>query len=141
MNLRKNLLVRSPLLLAALMLAGCAGVNWSTVGSQLITDVQAGTVAAADTYTAYQALNQNLTTANVTTGKLTVGKVLAAAQAGSTALNTPGLATAVSDLVTDAQATITALKGSPTPAVIAAVSQQGAATVSTIAALPPATGW
>jgi hypothetical protein len=123
-------------LILPLAFYGCTGVNWSTVGASLITDVQSGTVAAADAYTAYQALNQNLTTANVTTGKLDVAKVLAAANAGATALNTPGLAQAVSDLVTDANATITELKGTPAPAVINAVSQQGAGTVSTIAALP-----
>jgi hypothetical protein len=128
-------------LLPALAVVGCAGVNWANVGTSLITDVQAGTVAAADAYTAYQALNQNLTTNNVTTGKLTVGKVLLAAQAGATAVNTPGLSQAVIDLVTDAQSTITALQGTgaTTPAIISAVSAQGAASVTTIAALP-ATG-
>lgn len=127
------------LTLICLVLAGCAGVNWSTVGSNLIQDVRAGTVAAADAYTAYQALNQNLTTANVTTGKLTVGKVLAAANAGATALNTPGLSQAVTDLFADAQTTITNLQGTgATPkAIINAVSQQGAATVVTVAAIAP----
>jgi hypothetical protein len=134
----KEIMKKKILLLTSLLLCGCAGVNWPAVGASLITDVQDGTVAAADVYTAYQALNQNLTTNNVTTGKLTVGKVLAAAQAGATAVNTPGLAQAVNSLVTDAQATITKLKGTgaTTPAIINAVSTQGAGTVSTVAALP-----
>lgn len=127
----------SILSLSCVMLTGCAGVNWSNVGSDVIADVQAGTIAAADVYTAYQALNQNLSTANVTTGKLTVDKVLAAANAGATALNTPGLGTAVSDFVTSANKTITDLKatGATTPAIIKTVSSQGAATVTTVAAI------
>lgn len=129
---------------STLFLSGCAGVDWNTVGNAVLTDLTQGAIVAQDAYTAYNALNQNLTTANVATGKLTVAKVLAAAQAGSTALNTPGLGTAVSDFVTDAQATITALqaKGATTPATIQAVSQQGAATVSTVSAIasaPPST--
>ena len=123
----------------ALTLVGCAGTNWSQVGSSLITDVQDGTVLATEAYAAYSAVNQQLTTANVTTGKLDATKVLAAAQAVNNGLQTPGLASAVQSFVSDANQTITALKGSgaTTNKTIAAVSAQGAATVTTVAAVAP----
>lgn len=121
------------------VLTGCAGVNWATVATDVVQDVKTGAIAAQDAYTAYQALNQSLTTANVTTGKLSVAKVFAAAQAGSTALNTAGLSTAVTDLVTNAQQTINDLKaqGASTPAIIAAASNQGASAITTVAAIAP----
>lgn len=123
--------------LGSLFFTGCAGVNWNTIGSDVIKDVQSGAIAAQDAYNAYNAVNQQLTTANVTTGKLTVAKVITAYTAGASALNTPGLVTAVGDFVNDAQATISDLKatGASTPAIIKAVSQQGAATVTTVSAI------
>ena len=125
--------------LALTLITGCAGTNWSQVGSSVITDVQQGTVLATEAYAAYSAVNQQLTTANVTTGKLDATKVLAAATAINSGLQTPGLASAVTSFVSDANATITALKGTgaTVPATIAAVSNQGAATVSTVAAVAP----
>lgn len=127
------------LILSVFGLFGCAGVSWSTVGSSLITDVQDGTVLATEAYAAYQGVNQNLTTANVLTGKLNPTKVLAAATAINSGLQTPGLATAVNQFVSDANATITALKGSgaTTQATINSVSDSGASTVTTIKAIAP----
>jgi len=122
---------------AAFLISGCAGTNWQAVGQDLIADVEQGIVTAADAYTAYQALNQGLTSANVSTGKLSPEKVLAAAVAiRGTLQASPGLKTAVYTLVGDANSTIADLNGSPPKAIIAAVSNQGAGTVSTIAALP-----
>lgn len=117
-------------------LCGCA-TDWAAVGTSVITDVQDGTVLAAEGYAAYTAVNQQLTAANVTTGKLDAVKVLAAATAVNSGLQTPGLKTAVLAFVADANNTLNNLKGSSTVAQIAAVSNQGAGTVSTIAALPP----
>lgn len=122
------------LLSASLGLAACAGISWPQVGSQLLTDVQDGTVLATEAYAAYSAVNQQLTTANVTTGKLDATKVLAAATAVNSGLQTPGLATAVNQLVADANATIKTLQAAnvATPTVINTVSQSGATVVSTI---------
>lgn len=117
---------------------GCA-TDWKAVGTSVIGNVQSGAVLAAEAFAAYSATNAAFTNANVTTGKLDAVKVLAAAQAINNGLQTPGLKSAVIDFVSSANQTITDLKGSPTPKVITALSDQAVGTVSTIQALPEVT--
>jgi hypothetical protein len=130
--MKKKLLV----LLVPILLTACA--QWPTVENDLVTDVQAGVVAASDAYAAYNAVEQNLTTANVTTGKLSIGKVLTAATAITQAAADPSLKTAVTDLVTDANKTISdALgKGETAQQAISSVAAIQAATISTVATTP-----
>jgi hypothetical protein len=129
-------------ILTASLLCSCAGLNIATVGSDLISDVTQGSVVATDAYAAYQSINQNLTTANVIQGKLDPAKVLAGAQAITQTLNGPAtasLTTAVNSFVADVNGQIAALKsqGVTSPAAITSnISASGAATVSTIAAVP-----
>jgi hypothetical protein len=130
----KHKLQLLPALLLPLAMFGCAGTDWGQVESDVLTDVKDGTTLASEVFAAYTAVNQNLTTANVTTGKLDLSKVLAAAVAVNGGLETPGLKEAVAQFVADANQTITDLKGSSTQSVINTISQDGAATVTAVAA-------
>lgn len=135
--------------LFCLLASGCTSSQVSeaeAIGASLVPLVQQGVVTAADAYATYQSVNQNLTAANVITGKLSVSKVITGAQAilGSpaTAQATQSLTTAANTFVVDVNNAIAAAKAagvtSPT-AITNAVSESGASTVTTIAALPAPT--
>lgn len=119
-------------------LVACAGIDWPAVGSDVLNLVSQGGATAQEAYNGYNAVNQALTTANVTHGKLTVDKVVAAYSAGNAALNTPGFQASVKAFLSDANLLIADLKskGASTPAIINAVAQQGASTVTTLTAVP-----
>jgi hypothetical protein len=100
--------LRAIVVLAVLVpLTACS----ATAITALETDAEQGLIVAQDVYTAYNAVVQT----NVGTGKLSASKVLTAAQAAQTSANSTGLPTAVDALVSDANATITAMQATNAP--------------------------